>query len=78
MSLIKVEHLSKYFQVLNRPFLVIHAEQFAEAIYAVISDEAVRALPPNLGAIDQFVDSTDVLSYPSCFNKLKIMYRSSL
>ena len=59
----------------DRPFQVIHADNFADAIRAVITSEQVRALPINLGAIDQFVDSTDVLSYPERFHRLKLMYR---
>jgi Domain of unknown function (DUF4037) len=58
----------------DRPFQVLNSERFADAIQATISDPIVRALPPNLGAIDQFVDSTDVLSYPERFNRLKLMY----
>jgi hypothetical protein len=58
----------------NRPFLVIQADDFVNAIRAAITNEAVRALPEHLGAIDQFVDSTDVLSYPERFNQLKLMY----
>ena len=59
----------------DRPFQVIHADNFADAIRAVIIGEQVRALPANLGAIDQFIDSTDVLSYPERFNQLKFMYQ---
>jgi hypothetical protein len=58
----------------DRPFQVLNSERFADAIQAAICDPEVRALPPNLGAIDQFVDSTDVLSYPERFNRLKLMY----
>jgi hypothetical protein len=58
----------------DRPFQVLNAERFADAIQAAISDPEVQALPPNLGAIDQFVDSTDVLTYPERFNRLKLMY----
>jgi hypothetical protein len=59
----------------KRPFLVIHAETFADAIHAAITDQEVRAWPANLGAIDQFVDSTDVLSDPKRFNRLKMIYQ---
>jgi len=51
----------------DRPFLVIHAGRFAEALYAEIESEEVRALPMHLGAVDQFVDSTDALNYPERF-----------
>ncbi|MER5209990.1 DUF4037 domain-containing protein [Streptomyces sp. NPDC002838] len=44
----------------SRPFRVLRAERFAEALLARISDPAIRALP-RVGAVDQFVDSTEVL-----------------
>jgi hypothetical protein len=47
----------------DRPFLVINAGRFVDAIRAEIKDEAVLALPEKLGAFDQFVDSTDALEY---------------
>jgi hypothetical protein len=59
----------------GRPFLVIQADRFAEAIRAAIADEEVRALPEHLGGVDQFVDSTDVLSYPAHLDRLKWLYQ---
>ncbi len=47
----------------SRPFQVLHAERFAAALLARISDPALRALP-QIGTVDQFVDSTDVLCRP--------------
>lgn len=47
----------KYF---GRPFRVLHAERFAEALGRRITDPQIRALPPT-GAVDQFADSTDFL-----------------
>ncbi|MCB9454346.1 MAG: DUF4037 domain-containing protein [Anaerolineaceae bacterium] len=44
----------------GRPFQVIHAERFADALRAAIQDEAVRRLPADIGGIDQFSDSTDL------------------
>jgi hypothetical protein len=46
----------------DRPFRVLHAERFTEALLSSITDPAVRALPLT-GAIDQFVDSTDALAH---------------
>ncbi|WP_437082233.1 DUF4037 domain-containing protein [Streptomyces sp. enrichment culture] len=48
----------------GRPFRVLRAERFADALTARITDPAVRALPP-AGAVDQFVDSTEVLTRPA-------------
>jgi hypothetical protein len=47
----------------NRPFLVIHADRFVDAIRAEVHSDAVLALPERLGGYDQFVDSTDALRY---------------
>jgi hypothetical protein len=49
-------------QFFGRPFLVIQAGRFVEAIRARITDEEVRALPEHLGSVDQFSDSTDALN----------------
>ncbi|WP_344614306.1 DUF4037 domain-containing protein [Dactylosporangium salmoneum] len=46
----------------NRPFRVLHAERFTQALLGSIDDPVLRALPVT-GAIDQFVDSTDALSH---------------
>ncbi len=45
----------------DRPFMVVDAERFANALDEAITDPAVKALPRHLGGIDQFVDSTDAL-----------------
>jgi hypothetical protein len=56
----------------TRPFLVIHADRFVDAIRAAITSEQVLALPEHLGSVDQFVDSTDALRY---LDRLKVVYR---
>jgi hypothetical protein len=53
---------------------VLHAERFAEVLHAQIKNPKVRALPKYLGGIDQFVDSTDVLSSPPRAGQIKAMY----
>jgi hypothetical protein len=52
-------HVRPYF---SRPFQVIEAVRFAEALTATISDPVLRQLPP-VGAIDQYVDSTDLTDH---------------
>jgi hypothetical protein len=47
----------------DRPFLVLGAARFATALQATVGDPALRALP-SIGAVDQRVDSTDVLERP--------------
>ena len=62
----------------TRPYLVIHGERFAEAIREAIAGKDVLALPPHIGAIDQFVDSTDVLAYPELSTRLRALYQRSI
>lgn len=50
----------------GRPFLVLDAGRLAAALRRGIGDPALRARPL-VGAVDQFVDSTDVLSHPARF-----------
>jgi uncharacterized protein DUF4037 len=47
----------RYFH--DRPFRVLDAHRFTEALVPTIRDPALRALPL-VGAIDQYVDSTDL------------------
>jgi hypothetical protein len=58
----------------GRPFLVIQAGEFADAIRHQIQDERVRNLPEAVGSIDQFVDSTDVLSNAALRRRAKAIY----
>ena len=44
----------------SRPFQVVGADRFHDALLATIGDSVVRELPP-VGAIDQYVDSTDLI-----------------
>jgi C4-dicarboxylate-specific signal transduction histidine kinase len=59
----------------NRPFMIIQADDFADAIHAKIEDDEVKQLPKYLGGIDQYVDSTDVLSYTATFRRFWSMYQ---
>ncbi len=51
----------------GRPYLVISADRFADAIRARITDPDVLALPTHLGAVDQFADSTDAVNMAAQF-----------
>ncbi|MEV2239932.1 DUF4037 domain-containing protein [Micromonospora sp. NPDC049891] len=46
----------------DRPFRVLAADRFADATYGAVTDPEVSTLPRHVGGVDQFVDSTDVLS----------------
>ncbi len=66
--------VSPYF---DRPFLVIGGDRFAEAIRASIASAEVHALPEHLGAIDQLVDSTDVLERPARIRQVQALWQES-
>ncbi len=53
------EEVSKFH---DRPYVVIQADEFSEAIRDCITSDEVKALPPHIGAIDQLIDSTDLLT----------------
>ena len=55
----------------DRPFIVINAGRFADAIRAQIKDPQVLALPKHLGGFDQFVDSTDAIEH---LERIKVVY----
>lgn len=44
----------------SRPFQVLHAERFAQALAATVTDPELRGLPLT-GGVDQWADSTDFL-----------------
>jgi hypothetical protein len=66
-----VDHSARPFY--NRPFRVIDADRFTAACLARVHDESLRRLPL-VGSIDQFVDSTDVLSHVTTALRLRAMY----
>ncbi|MEV1024820.1 hypothetical protein [Streptomyces sp. NPDC050264] len=45
----------------SRPFQVLHAERFAQALVRALTDPELRSRPLT-GAVDQWVDSTDYLT----------------
>ncbi len=54
----------------DRPYQVPHADRFVAALHAAIQTDEIRNLPPHIGSLDQFVDSTDILSSPQNCKKL--------
>jgi hypothetical protein len=58
----------------DRPYPVIFADRFADAIYEQIEDEEVRALPRNIGAVDQFIDHVDILVEGKLCRRLRALF----
>lgn len=59
----------------GRPFRVLGTDRFVDACLERVTDPWLKSLPL-VGAIDQFTDSTDVLSYTERFVKLASIYAS--
>jgi hypothetical protein len=57
----------------TRPAQVLMAERFADACAATVADPALRDLPL-IGAVDQAVDSVDLLSAPQRWRRLATLY----
>lgn len=58
----------------GRPFAVIRGERFAAALRDEIADERLTALPIGVGAVDQWVDATDVLADAGRRHRLRALY----
>lgn len=58
-----------------RPYSVIFGERFAHAIKKAIKDPQVRNIETDIGSIDQFTDSTDVIQELALIRKLRTAYR---
>ena len=57
----------------SRPFRVLGSGRFVDACLERITDPWLRSLPL-VGGIDQFVDSTDVLSDPATARRAARIY----
>ena len=61
-------------QFWGRPFRVLFADRFADALRAAISDRELRALRPGVEAVDAISDSTDFLTEPTLWRQLVGLY----
>lgn len=59
----------------DRPYMVIHGEIFAGEIKKKIQDPAVKKLPADIGSVNQFTNTVDLLDNNELLNKMKILYR---
>jgi hypothetical protein len=58
----------------DRPYLVIKADRFANALLAAIKAEELRALPIRIGGIDQFIDSPDYIENVAMYGKTRKLF----
>ena len=62
---------SRYY---GRPYSVIFAERFARTTKQAIKDPAVKKIKTDVGSIDQFTDSTNVIEDLGLGRKLRAVY----
>jgi len=58
----------------SRPYRVIFAERFAKALKQEIRDAKVKRITTDIGSIDQFTDSTNVIEDLELGKKLRVVY----
>jgi len=59
----------------RRPYSVIHGERFAKAIKQAIKDPEVKRIKTDVGSVDQFTDSTNVVEDLALCKKLLAVYQ---
>ncbi len=57
----------------NRPFTVLFADRFANALRDAITDETLHGLPP-IGGVDQFVDCGNLTDEPEMVARMRTVY----
>jgi hypothetical protein len=58
----------------SRPYQVIKADRFANALLAAIQSPELRAVPVRIGSIDQFIDSPDYIENVALYGKTRRLY----
>ncbi|MGA2479558.1 MAG: DUF4037 domain-containing protein [Spirochaetia bacterium] len=62
-------------QAFDRPYMVIGAERFTNALLSAIEGEELRGISVRIGAIDQYADSTDFIENVQMYRKSLGLYR---
>jgi hypothetical protein len=58
----------------SRPYMVIGAERFANALLSAIESVELRGISVRIGAIDQYADSTDFIENVQMYRKSRDLY----
>jgi hypothetical protein len=73
-NMINIKFETKISSYYTRPYQVLNADRFANALRDRITSESVKRLPSQLGSVEQFVDSTDIVTNVEMCKKLKSIY----
>jgi len=58
----------------SRPYQVIKADRFANALLAAVQSPELRAIPLRIGAIDQFIDSPDYMENVEMYRRTRKLF----
>ncbi|MBN1412337.1 MAG: DUF4037 domain-containing protein [Spirochaetales bacterium] len=61
----------------KRPYQVIHADRFVNALYEKINSPVLCSMERKIGAIGQFTDSTDIQCWTAARKKLASVYEAA-
>ena len=61
-------------QFYSRPYTVLRAERFANALLNAVHSEELLRIPVRMGAIDQFVDNTDFIEHAETYRRVLGLY----
>ena len=53
----------------------MRSERFANALLSAVTSDELRAIPVRMGAIDQFIDSTDFIEHSETYRGVLGLYR---
>ena len=58
----------------TRPYMVIKADRFSNALLAAVKDPELRAVPVRIGSLDQFIDSPDYIENVALYGRTRRLY----
>jgi hypothetical protein len=58
----------------GRPYFVIRADRFANALLAAIKADEIKAIPIRIGSIDQFIDSPDYIENVALYGRTRRLF----
>ena len=61
-------------QFYDRPYLVLGSGRFVSALYDAIGSEYLRSIHRQVGSVDQFADSTDILCWNNALDTIANVY----
>jgi hypothetical protein len=58
----------------SRPYMVIKADRYTNALLAALQEPELRAVPVRIGSLDQFIDSPDYIENVALYGRTRRLY----